>query len=72
MSTVMALAERLARGAPIAQGLIKRCVYEGREMSLEEGLQIEAEAFRQTLKTEDARESMKAYLKGQPYEFKGR
>jgi len=72
MSTVTALAERLARGAPIAQGLIKRCVYEGREMSLEEGLQIEAEAFRQTLKTEDARESMKAYLKGQPYEFKGR
>lgn len=72
MPTVMALAERLAARAPISQGLIKRCVYEGRDRPLDEALQIEYEAFLQTLKTEDAREAMKAYLKGQPYEFKGR
>jgi enoyl-CoA hydratase/carnithine racemase len=72
MPAVMALAERLAAGAPIAQGLIKRCVYEGRDRSLDDGLQIEFESFLQTLKTEDAREAMKAYLKGQPFEFKGR
>ncbi|MCJ7490877.1 MAG: enoyl-CoA hydratase/isomerase family protein [Dehalococcoidia bacterium] len=72
MPAVMALAERLARGAPIAQGLIKRCVYEGRDLTLDEGLQVEFEAFLRTLATEDAREAMKAYLRGQPYEFKGR
>jgi len=72
MPAVMALAERLASGAPIAQGLIKRCVYEGRDRPLDEGLQVELEAFLQTLATEDAREAMKAYLKGQPFEFKGR
>ncbi len=72
MSTVMALAQRLAQGAPIAQGLIKRCVYEGRAAPLEDGLQIEWEAFMQALRSEDAREAMRAYLKGETYEFKGR
>ncbi|MGD0766199.1 MAG: enoyl-CoA hydratase/isomerase family protein [Dehalococcoidia bacterium] len=72
MPTVMALAQRLAAGAPIAQGLIKRCVYEGRELPLDEGLQVEMEAFRRTLATEDAREAMQAYLRGEQYEFKGR
>ena len=72
MPTVMALAERLARGAPIAQGQIKRCVYQGRDLPLEEGLQVEFEAFMQTLRSEDAREAMKAYLRGEQYEFKGR
>jgi enoyl-CoA hydratase len=72
MPTVMALAERLAAGAPIAQGLIKRCVYEGRELPLDEGLQVELEAFMQTLGTEDARKAMQAYVKGEQYEFKGR
>jgi enoyl-CoA hydratase len=72
MPTVMALAERLAAGAPIAQGLIKRCVYEGCELPLDEGLQVEYEAFRRTLGTEDARKAMQAYLRGELYEFKGR
>jgi enoyl-CoA hydratase len=72
MGTVMALAQRLARGAPIAQGLIKRCVYEGRDVSLEDGLQIEWDSFMRTLRSEDAREAMRAYLKGETYEFKGR
>jgi len=72
MPAVLALAQRLAGGAPIAQGLIKRCVYQGRDRPLEEGLQVELEAFIQTLGTEDAREAMKAYLGGGLYEFKGR
>jgi enoyl-CoA hydratase len=72
MPAVFALAQRLAGGAPIAQGLIKRCVYQGRDLPLDEGLQIELEAFIATLGTEDAQEAMKAYLRGELYEFKGR
>jgi enoyl-CoA hydratase len=72
MPTVLALAQRLASGAPVAQGLIKRCVYQGRDLPLEDGLQIELEAFVQTLASEDAQEAMKAYLRGELYEFKGR
>jgi enoyl-CoA hydratase/carnithine racemase len=72
MPAVLALAQRLTAGAPIAQGLIKRCVYEGKDRPLDEGLQVELEAFIQTLGTEDAREAMKAYLQGSLYEFKGR
>jgi len=72
MGTVMALAQRLARGAPIAQGLVKRCVYEGWDAPLEDGLQIELEAFMQVLRSEDAREAMRAYLKGETYVFTGR
>ncbi len=72
LPAVMSLARRLARGAPVAQGLIKRCVYEGRELPLEEGLQVESDSFMRVLRSEDAREAMRAYLKGQPYEFKGR
>ena len=72
MPAVMALAQRLAQGSPIAQGLIKRCVYEGRDVPLEDGLQIEWEAFNKALRSEDARGAMSAYLKGEPYEFQGR
>jgi enoyl-CoA hydratase len=72
MPAVLRLAQRLAGGAPIAQGLIKRCVYRGRDLPLDEGLQVELEAFVATLDTEDAQEAMKAYLRGELYEFKGR
>ena len=72
LPTTLTMAYRLAAGAPIAQGLIKRCVYQGGPLPLEEGLQVEMEAFAETLRTEDAREAMKAYLNWQLYEFKGR
>ena len=72
LSTALTLAARLACGAPIAQGLIKRCVHTGAVLPLNEGLQIEFEAFAATLATEDAREAMAAYLDQRLHEFKGR
>ena len=72
MSTASLLASRLAHGATVAQGLIKRCVYKGGELPLDEGLQIEFEAFLQTLQTQDAQAAMKAYLRGEQVEHKGR
>ena len=72
MSAAIALAERLARGATAAQGLIKRCVYQGLDLPLDDGLQVEFEAFMRSLRTEDARAAMKAFLRGEQYEFQGR
>jgi enoyl-CoA hydratase/carnithine racemase len=72
MSTVLTLAQRLANGANVAQGLIKRCVYEGSVLPLEQGLQVEMESFAQTLATDDAQRAMKAYVSGRLFEFSGR
>jgi len=71
LSTAFLLASRLAHGATVAQGLIKRCVYKGNDLPLQEGLQMEAEAFLESLASEDAQTAMKSYLTGKLFEFSG-
>ena len=41
---------------------IKRCVYEGIELPMEEALRFEQQAFNRTMRSDDASRLMKAYL----------
>ena len=56
-----AYAERLAGGARHALAAIKRCVHEGGQLSLEDGLALEASLVEQLFRSEDAQEGLHAF-----------
>jgi enoyl-CoA hydratase len=61
----------LASRAPIALAAAKHSIRQGVTCSLREGLKLEETAFYRTIASADARRAMRAYLKGERYEFKG-
>jgi enoyl-CoA hydratase len=67
-----AFTDNLARRAPIALQQAKRAIRDGVDRPLRDGLLVEQRAFDRTMASEDARHAMKAYLKGETYEFQGK
>jgi len=65
------MAEKLAKKAPIAIGMIKELMYKGLNMDLPAELDLEATAQCICLKTEDHREGVKALLEKREPVFKG-
>jgi enoyl-CoA hydratase/carnithine racemase len=57
-----AYAERLAGGPRQAIASIKRCVHEGAQLSLEDGLALEAELVEQLFRSQDASEGLHAFV----------
>jgi len=55
-------AKILAAQPPLSVELIRRCIYEGTEMSLEDGIALESELFRETIISGDALDRMRAYV----------
>lgn len=68
---VARFAADLAERAPIALREAKRAIREGVELPLREGLQVEQRAFERTMRTKDAASAMRAWLRGEPYAFRG-
>jgi enoyl-CoA hydratase/carnithine racemase len=66
-----AYAERLAAGPRLALAAIKRCVYEGGERPLEEGLALEAELIERLFRSRDAAEGLHAFVEKRRPEFVG-
>ena len=64
-----AYAERLAGGARHALAAIKRCVHEGGQLSLEEGLALEASLVEKLFRSEDAQEGLHAFAEKRTPEF---
>ena len=62
MPEAVEFAGLLAGQPPLAVQLIRRCIYEGIEMPLEDGLALESELFRETLISGDALDRMRAYV----------
>ncbi|MFM8267735.1 MAG: enoyl-CoA hydratase/isomerase family protein [Ilumatobacteraceae bacterium] len=60
------LAAEVARGARVAQGLVKRAVDVGLDASLEAGLRLERELFEQVFHTEDSRTGVASFLADGP------
>jgi enoyl-CoA hydratase/carnithine racemase len=65
-------AMKLALGPELALASIKRCVYEGIERPLAEGLALERELIAKLFATEDAREGLTAFVEKRKAEFRGR
>jgi enoyl-CoA hydratase/carnithine racemase len=64
-------AARLASGAALATSAIKRCVNDGGQRSLDDGLALEAELIEQLFRTQDAAEGLQAFVEKRTPEFVG-
>jgi len=62
MPETLKFAQELAARSPLAVQLIRRCIYEGIDMMLDDGLALESELFRETVKSNEALERMRAYV----------
>jgi enoyl-CoA hydratase len=65
------LAATILKNAPIALGLAKEAVVRGLDVTLNQGLEIEADLFGLAANTDDAREGTSAFLEKRAAEFKG-
>jgi len=70
-ASVREYAERLAGGPALALAAIKRCVHEGGEKSLDDGLKLEAELMEALFRTKDADEGLHAFAEKRKAEFVG-
>lgn len=66
------LAQKIAKGPPIALSLAKASIYNGLAMDLASVLELETRAAAITLLTEDCREGAKAFMEKRPPQFKGK
>jgi enoyl-CoA hydratase/carnithine racemase len=64
-------AERLAVGPQLAIAAIKRCVHEGGQLSLDDGLALEAELVERLFRSQDATEGLTAFVEKRNPEFVG-
>jgi len=69
---VDALAKSMAGKAPIALRYIKEAVNKGLDLTLEQGLRLEADLYFLLHTTVDRTEGIKAFLEKRPPEFKGK
>jgi enoyl-CoA hydratase/carnithine racemase len=67
-----AYAQKLAAGATLAMGAIKRCVYDGMQMDLAAGLGLERQLIEPLYDSEDAAEGFAAFAEKRPPAYKGR
>ena len=66
------LAKRLAAGPPVALRVAKQVMNVGSQLSLEEGLKMEADSFGTLAETEDIIEGISAFFERRKPEFKGK
>ncbi len=64
MPAAIAFAKELAMRPPMAIGHIMRCIYEGVEMPLDEGLSLEGRLFFELTQSEEAKQRMGMYVDG--------
>ena len=66
------LAAQILKNAPVALGLAKEAVVRGLDVTLNQGLEIEADLFGIVSTTEDMREGTTAFLEKRAADFKGK
>lgn len=71
LQAALDLARQAARNAPVALGLAKEAVVRGLDVTLSEGLEIEADLFGLVTTTADMREGTSAFLSKREPDFQG-
>ena len=64
-------AEGFARGPALATAAIKRCVHDGGQRALDDGLALEAQLVEQLFRSRDAAEGLNAFVERRPAQFTG-
>lgn len=72
MDEVKAMAEAIAKQAPIAVQKSKEAINNGWDLPIEEGIDLEVELFAECFETEDQKSGMEAFLKKEKATFKGK
>lgn len=72
MDEVKAMAEAIAKQAPIAVQKSKEAINNGWDLPIDEGIDLEVELFARCFETEDQKNGMNAFLKKEKTEFKGK
>lgn len=72
LAAAVELARTAARNGPLALALAKESVLRGLDVTLPQGLEIEADLFGLVATSEDMREGTRAFLEKRSPEFKGR
>lgn len=72
MDEVKAMAESIAKQAPIAVQKSKEAINNGWDLPIEEGIDLEVDLFARCFETEDQKNGMTAFLKKEKVEFKGK
>ena len=70
-AVALELAERISRNGPVAVRAAKEAIDKGCELSLEEGLEFEAECYSKTLETSDRIEALAAFAEKRKPEYHG-
>lgn len=71
MNKALSLAEDIKKRGPLAVAKAKALVHQARDLSLEEGLDLEAVEFGRIFNTEDSKEGLKAFIEKRKPVFKG-
>lgn len=72
LERALEIAEEMNQNAPLSLLESKAAINFGRSVTLEEGLEFEAEAYDRLLKTEDRNEALSAFMEKRKPVFKGR
>ncbi|MFQ5407365.1 MAG: enoyl-CoA hydratase-related protein, partial [Anaerolineales bacterium] len=72
MNAAREMAERICANAPLAVQTAKMAVWQGLDLSLEEGLRLEQALAEPLRQTEDVREGIAAFAEKRKPRFKGR
>ncbi len=72
LDETVAYASKLATGATLAIAYIKKAVYEGMQMNLQQALALERELIRPLFDSQDAREGLSAFVEKRKANFSGK
>jgi len=71
-AVALKMAQEIGSKAPIAMGYAKEAIYKGMDMTLEQGLRLEADLYLLLHTTRDRTEGIKSFQEKKPLRFEGR
>jgi enoyl-CoA hydratase/carnithine racemase len=72
MTVVMELAQKMAAKSPVSLAYVKEAIHKGMDLTMEQGLRLEADLYYLIHTTEDRTEGIKAFREKRRPQFKGK